>query len=387
MSCARSHSAGVIRVFVFLPEGFGATRWQNAWKNGRLPGICDPLPYGYFHAGNDHWIITYSEDRDESAPVRLFRRVLRRILGFDLLHAWYHRNELSQADVVWTHTEREYLAALCLWRLRPPNIRPKLIAQSIWLFDRWRTLSELRRRFYRSLMCESDVLTVLSPENLRVARRLFPQKRCELIRFGIDADCLRPATRRQFHRPIRILSLGTDMHRDWDTLVEAVRNWDEGEVRIASRTVRKLRAWPGNVTITTPRTRQEVRDLYDWADLVVVSLKPNLHASGITVIVEAVLLGLPVVCTDTGGLRYYFSEHELAYVRPDDAGAIRRKIQELAGDEHLCLELANSAQRRIFCDKLTSYAYAIRHRQLSESLLNLSSSRINEQLLISGVQS
>ncbi len=38
----------------------------------------------------------------------------------------------------------------------------------------------------------------------------------------------------------------------------------------------------------------------------VVPLKPNKHASGITVMEEAALHGLPMVVTDTGGLKAYF---------------------------------------------------------------------------------
>jgi hypothetical protein len=51
------------QVFVFLGEGFGATRWRRAWEAGGVPGFCDRLPYGYFYAGDESWKITYSEDR------------------------------------------------------------------------------------------------------------------------------------------------------------------------------------------------------------------------------------------------------------------------------------------------------------------------------------
>ena len=68
------------------------------------------------------------------------------------------------------------------------------------------------------------------------------------------------------------------MHRDWDTLIEAVRGWDEGVVQIASKTIRQSRSLPANVEVMRPGTAQAVKDLYDWADLVVVTLKPNLHA-------------------------------------------------------------------------------------------------------------
>jgi glycosyltransferase involved in cell wall biosynthesis len=159
------------------------------------------------------------------------------------------------------------------------------------------------------------------------------------------------------------------MHRDWDTLIEAVRNWSECEVRIASASVHKRRSWPDNAAVVRPSTAQEVRDLYDWADLVMVPLKRNMHASGITVIAEAVSLGVPVICTDTGGLRAYFSEQEVKYVPPRNAQAIKKKIAELAASDDLRLELAVCAQRRILRDELTSQAYAISYRRLSESLL------------------
>lgn len=77
---------------------------------------------------------------------------------------------------------------------------------------------------------------------------------------------------------------------------------------------------------------------YDWADLAVVPLKPNLHASGLTVSFEAMLHGLPVVCTDTGGITGYFSEEDIRYVPPQDPVALRNAVQELTeGDNSITL--------------------------------------------------
>jgi glycosyltransferase involved in cell wall biosynthesis len=372
---SRQHPA---KVFVFLGEGFGAARWQSAWNAGTIPGICDRLPYGYFHAANELWSVTYSEDHKDSPALGLLRKGIRKLLGFDMIHAWFNREQLSRSDVIWTHTEREYLAVLCLWRLLRPKTRPKLIAQSVWLFDRWRGFSVMRRQLYRRLMRDADILTVLSPDNLSEAQRLFPGKRCELVRFGIDCADLRPPGRGRLHRPLRILSLGTDMHRDWDTFLEAIREWQGVEVRIASKTIKKGQSWPSNALIVQPETAQTVRDLYHWADFVVVTLKHNLHASGITVIAEAVSFGLPVICTDTGGLRAYFNEREIAYVAPDNAQAVRNKIEELAVDHDQRFELTVRAQQKMRLE-LTSHAYAVRHRALSESLLRLSGDNLAEQ--------
>jgi glycosyltransferase involved in cell wall biosynthesis len=123
-----------------------------------------------------------------------------------------------------------------------------------------------------------------------------------------------------------------------------------------------------NVELVKPDSIQ-LRSLYDWADVVVVSLKPNLHISGITVITEAVLTGVPLVCTDTGGLRSYFSDDEIMYVPPNDPDAMRRAIVQLAADDGLRLSLARKAQERLLKDDLSTRARARRMAELSRELL------------------
>ena len=65
----------------------------------------------------------------------------------------------------------------------------------------------------------------------------------------------------------------------------------------------------------------------------IMSLKPNLHGSGITVILESIILGVPVVCTDSGGLRAYFSSSEIYYVPAYAPIAMRVAVEELAQDD------------------------------------------------------
>src|ERR1700676_3694542 len=96
-----------IRVFVFLGHGFGAS-----WSRGELPGINEQLPYGYYHAADYRCVVKYSFDAKETRLTRFVRLSLRRLLGFDLWHAWRNRADLYDSGVVWTHTELEHLAAL-----------------------------------------------------------------------------------------------------------------------------------------------------------------------------------------------------------------------------------------------------------------------------------
>ena len=359
-----------LRAFVFLAHGFGAASWAKRWNSGEIPGLNEKLPYGYYHAANDFCVVQYSEDAPERGLTRLVRKCMRRMLGFDFMHAWRNRKDLLNADVVWTHTELEYLAVLLLWRYRRPETRPKLIASTVWLFDRWDHLSLARRWFYRRLIDQADVVTVMSSDNLTVARELFPRVRVEIIPFGSNIESLTLPEQRAIHRPLRVASLGNDTHRDWETLVAVAKHWDGCEVRIASKRLEsRLARHVKNVSIVPASSQREITELYSWADFVVVPLKINLHASGVTVICEAVLRGKPVVCTDIGGLRIYFSGEEVCYVPPYDARAIRRELEKLAADEEMCFGMTRRAQTRILSANLTSSAFASRHYEISTELL------------------
>ena len=142
------------------------------------------------------------------------------------------------------------------------------------------------------------------------------------------------------------------------------------ELRIASSKVTpRFTRGARNVTVEPARSREQVERLYEWADMVVVSLNANLHASGLSVILESTLSGQPLIATDTGGLRAYFSSQEVRYVAVGDSLAMREAAWELSQDDELRFRLVTLAQRRIVEAGLTSAAYALRHRRLSQELL------------------
>jgi beta-glucanase (GH16 family)/glycosyltransferase involved in cell wall biosynthesis len=358
-----------IGVFVHLARGFGAAQWRARWERGEIIGLNDPLPYGYFHAAEHDCAVAYSEDRPETLVGRLFRLGVRALLGFDLVHAWRNRRGIRGAEIVWTHTESQHLAVLLLLRSCPRSRRPKVIAQSVWLFDAWPHLSRPKRWFYAKLLGGADVLTVLAPENLKIVRALFPRQRTQMVPYGIPADAVPRRSPRPAHHPLRVLSLGSDRHRDWATLVAAIEGAADYELRIVAPRLAPAFARAENVTIFHPKNNAELAALYEWADVVALALTPNLHASGITVVEEATVFGLPVVCTDTGGLAAYFAEGEVLYVPAGQPEALRTAIARLARDDAARCRMVDRAQRRMIEAGLTSRDYARRHAELSHELL------------------
>ncbi len=366
---ASSTDTHEMQVFVHLAHGFGRDSWKQRFDRGEIIGINHQDPYGYQQAEAMGCRIAQSEDLPEDRLGRLLRLGVRAVLGFDLLHAWRNRQGIFAAEIVWTHTESQALAILLLMR-RHAGRRPKVLAQTIWLMDAWDSYSGLRQRFYRSLLKHADVLTFHSTLALRKAEGLFPGKPTELVRYGIRADQQLDQAGRSLHAPIRLLMLGNDRHRDWPTFIKAVK----GDARLQAKAVTRAKlteliGGAENIHQEVPRNNEELFALFGWADFVVVCLTQNLHASGLTVIQEAVLCGIPVICSAVGGLESYFTEDEISYVPAGDPAAIRETIDRLSADDELRKGKVRRALARMKSGNINSRSFVAQHVELSRQML------------------
>lgn len=361
----------VTHAYVHLAHGFDARRWRQKWESGELIGINESSPYGY-HRAEDHGVrVVFSQDAVEGPLIALTRKAVRIVLGFDLAHAWRNRRRILAADVVWTHTESQHLgvaAVLGLVGCRS-GAGPRLLAQSVWLFDRWNGLSWLRRALYRVLIRRADVLTVHSTMNRDIARSLFPDSRVELVPFGVCTDDMVQPSVRPPDGTIRVLAVGNDRHRDWSTLLDALGATESVELRIVSQTLKKsaVERYP-HADVLSVRGNAELLELYRWADVVALPLEPNQHASGITVLQEAVIRGVPVVVSDTGGLRTYFDDRCVVFVEPQNEVQLRSAILELRDDPERRLRLARAARSGMGPGGLSSESYIRTHCVLSAEL-------------------
>ena len=131
-------------------------------------------------------------------------------------------------------------------------------------------------------------------------------------------------------RPIRVLAVGNDRDRDWPTLIAAVRDRSDMSLLILSGAAPAWRR--GATSRSAGRSQDELLSAFAEATLMCVPLRANLHASGITVIEEAALAGVPIVATDAGGLDAYFPRDEVRYVPPGDVEALRQAILATAAN-------------------------------------------------------
>lgn len=336
------------RVAVMLEYGRSLDAWKLTLEHGRAR---TQTPYGYGGAA-DLYDMEWSIDAEEGVFRRTLRRTIRRLVGADLVHVWRNRSLIRGADVVWTHTEKEHLAVALLLFFRQRNRRPKLLAQSVWLWDSWVGWGRLRRKLVASLLHVADVEIVHSEANRKYSAGQVPDRRVIKVPFGAAGPPSRPLNEDGY-----ILALGNDPHRDWGLLMEVAKLAPHRSFVVASPNPSvRARAWPGNVEVLVPKDRWEVDRLYEGAAVVAVPLQENLHASGTTVSIEAASANRPLVAVDAGGLGEYVMALGGSLVVPSDADAFLRALEhpntDLTSPADVGLSAENYVERYIWITEL-----------------------------------
>jgi glycosyltransferase involved in cell wall biosynthesis len=355
-----------LNVFVLYARNLDSRSWEEKYKKGLVP---DRTPYGYHHAEVHGCKIAYSTPTDNSGIVALLDRGLRWILKFDVVHIWKNRRQIfdPKLDVIWTHTEREYLAIGLLRALTRKPCAP-VIAQSVWLFDRWLSFGAIRRAFFRKLISKMQVLTFLSPLNATAARLSNLGVKVEIVPFGVSTESFpikSPRVRAVTGREIRVLAIGNDVHRDWTTLSEALGGLSQVSLKVLSRKFPD-RLVHENICVETA-DQAGIIAAYEWADCVVVPVVDNLHASGLTVALEAAALGVPLIISRNGGLDRYLDGDCAYFFGTGDADGLRSVVLNLPKSDYVAR--AAKAQQRLLEHELTTSGYAKRHVELSRQLV------------------
>ncbi|GAB7190156.1 hypothetical protein NUM3379_08620 [Kineococcus sp. NUM-3379] len=153
------------------------------------------------------------------------------------------------------------------------------------------------------------------------------------VPLGVDPVFWRQAPP-QARVPGAVVSVGNDRHRDFGVLEAAWPRIRAGcpAATLTLATRREVRAGEGSrvVDVDHVRLREEV---YARADVAVVPVGHNIHASGLTATLEAMSSGLPVVVSDNPGMADYVEHGRTGFlVRPGDPQALAAQVLELLAE-------------------------------------------------------
>lgn len=264
-------------------------------------------------------------------------------LLFKMARAIFERQE--EYDIILLTGED--LAIPLAWYCRGGKKRARIVTIGHYLNPMKKQIP-LRRGLLGSLI---DKLIVYSPvQHLFATERLgLEEGRLELIPFHADHAFYHPPAE-QNRDPQLVVAAGKE-RRDYATLFAAAEGqpirMELGAGSPWSRFRRTLPPLPNNAN-NHFRSRMELRELYHRAGAVVVPLVETEFQAGISVALEAMSAGTPVIISRTTGLQHLITDGVNGlYVKPGAPNELRAALKRLRTETGLAERLGAAARQTI----------------------------------------
>jgi glycosyltransferase involved in cell wall biosynthesis len=328
------------KVAVEFGRALDPAAWQESHRRGEVPSR---VPYGLEELQNEG-----VELRVLPGPWRASRginsalRAMNKAADLDF-SVWLEQGLRRSCDALLCWHEKTAVPAVLRFQGRR---HLPILTGVIWSTD----LAVRRQHHVRAALRRTAAVWVLSDAQVPVLVRdcgLAPSQVFHLP-MGIDTTFWSPAAFPKNRG--RIASAGNDQHRDYPTLLAAARRVasqvPDLVLTVASRHVQPgaedFLVAPGYVPHTVWRERLAE------ASVVAVALRPNLHASGITTVLEAMASARPVVVTGTPGMSGYVEDGVTGLlVPPGDPVAFALALRELLSDQARAAEMGKAGRRRV----------------------------------------
>lgn len=319
-------------VVVAFRSGRGVSRWQERNAESPVPGSW---PYGLERLSESNMRVAHREIPDLTG-------LTRRLASLRGLH----RMAADQGDVDIALTWDESTAVTMLAGLKAR----RMFSGVIWATDS--VEAGLQKRdvaLIRRALLQMDGLWTLSRPQVAAVQEWLGVD-CppvHFLPFGVDHEFYAPAPYPD--RP-HIVSGGGDRDRDPATLFAALEQVLRARpgVAVTVQTGSSLTP-PDGVTVVPRLPHVEMARMLASASVVAIPTRANLHASGITVALEAMSIGRPVVVSDTPGMRddYFADEVDSLVVPTYDAGALAERVIWLLDHPGQASEIGSRGRSRV----------------------------------------
>lgn len=332
-----------IRVHVALAEELEVADWSARHARGEVP---DVVPYGLDKLGDHGITAEFRQPLRNPAAVMLAQKVRGRARDLDFLSTARGalRRERRTADAILCWDERTGVPAALI----PGG--PPVVSGAVWLDDRAAVPERLRPAVQRALRRMAAIFCACEPTARAVERQWgLPGGTVTRYTMGIDEQFYRPRPLPQ--TPGVVASIGDDKRRDHAQLIRVVERVGASGVpaRLELATTQRDVQVPEHVGVVHRRRMEgSILDLYRRSSVVAIALKPSVGVFGITVALEAMACGRPVVITANPGLDEYITDGvDGILVPPGDEAAFHDAIASLLTDPDAAAEMGRAARQAV----------------------------------------
>ncbi len=314
---------------IYYPTGRDVPAWQKAHAAGDVP---DRWPYGLHKLARSPQLEVKSVEAKALHPFGLAKTIASRKGD---------KGNSGPTSIAWDED-----LALRLIVERPTHQK---FAGVIWATDRIAAKETgAKDLLLKTLLPRMDGLWALSQPQTDLITDWLGKSAppVHFLRFGIDHHFFTP---REYPEHPLVLSIGRDRDRDPNTLFavaeEVLRLRPDAEIVIQTGSSLKP---PAGVQVIDTVSHRQLREYYRRASVVAVATRPNVHVSGMTVALESMATGRPVVMSDTPGMRDYVEDGVTGLLyRCGDAGGMAAGILSLLDSPEVAAEMGRRGSERV----------------------------------------
>jgi len=192
-----------------------------------------------------------------------------------------------------------------------------------------------------------DAAIVVAGNMVEFFQTILGPDRVRCIPHGVDTTFWQPSETKSRNQSAQVLFVGSHL-RDFDVLRRVIQivSGRDSSIRfhaVVSKAHAALFKDLNCLSIYPRIDDDELRRLYQTTDVFVC---PLLQCTASNSLLEALACGVPIVATDTGGVRDYVSEDSAVLTRPGDAEEMAQALFSLIDDENHRQEMSIAARKR-----------------------------------------
>lgn len=332
----KNPEAAMTQIEVIYQAEQNLESWVQRSLRGEVPSRW---PYGLHELQTWDAHVTAASLANPGAAARLLAQVVPGAVRSRLTAGTAGRAGRAGRDVGITWDEN------AARRMLIQNPHREMYTGVVWLTDMLAAAPSSYAGLLRALR-QMDHLWVLSRPQVDALQDVLGEKGppVSFVPFGVDSSFFVQA---DYPSKPMVLSVGNDRHRDTETLFSALElvHARRPDVEMVVQTRSELQA-PKGATRIQPVPHRELRQLYARSSVMAVATKSNIHASGLTVALEAMATGRPVVITRTPGMEDYVADGETGLLcEANDPEAMGESILAILEDPGRAREMGQRGRQ------------------------------------------
>jgi glycosyltransferase involved in cell wall biosynthesis len=318
--------------------------------NGTREGLIEKVKTGEYH-GDGFWgmlrLAHYGIQANYIELERVFPKSLVRFLRNHINIYFIHVPifwKIFAYDIVFTSSAFGAQLFHAIFRIKKP----------IWVMHDFSIVGLLgnektfRQKLFKFMVTRAKAVVTLSVSEKIELEKRFPHLRgnVEFIPFGVDAEFFKPDPASVEEQ--QILAVGFDPDRDWETLIDAVKDLNV-KVVLATRPerIKKLLPLPAHIVAKQFTPKELVRE-YSKSQIIIVPLNTSGRANdamGCSTLFEGMAMAKPVIVTQTRATESYITHGENGLlVKEGDAEDLKQNIEKLLNNKELRGKLGTNAR-------------------------------------------